>query len=260
MRNHDADPTAHKTTTPRRARTASRPFVGLAVLGIATAAALTACSDGSSTSAGSTAAATTGAASTQSSQQSNGTPSGSAASTPGAMQPSSTSDARSTPADTSGAKDPSGGSTKASLRVGRCTASNLDGSLTEGGGGAAGSTEPYIVLKNTGSKPCQLQGWPGVSLVGHGNGTQIGAAATQDRSSMHATVTLLPNGHAHAPLRIADALNYPKATCSPTHADGLRVYVPGETHSIYIKATGLTGCANKSVKLLEVQAVQPGVG
>jgi hypothetical protein len=150
------------------------------------------------------------------------------------------------------------GSGDGSLRVSRCTADELTGSLSAGDGGAAGSTEPFIVLKNTGSKPCALQGWPGVSLVAGGDGTQLGAAATLDRSSPHATVTLIPNGHAHAPLRIAQAMNYPKATCKPEKADGLRVYVPGETHSLFIKASGLTGCANDAVKLLEVQAIQPG--
>ncbi len=96
-----------------------------------------------------------------------------------------------------------------------------------------------------------------MSFVGGGNGTQIGAAGELDRSSPHGTVTLDPGKSAHAPLRIAQALNYPKDTCQPVTADGLRVYPPGETHALFVPS-GLTACRSSSVKLITVQALLPG--
>ncbi|GIG30288.1 DUF4232 domain-containing protein [Cellulomonas marina] len=139
----------------------------------------------------------------------------------------------------------------------RCTSAVLTGSLGAGGGGAAGSVTPDVVLTNTGTVPCTLQGWPGVSLVGGGDGTQIGAPAVLDRTSEHPTVTLAPGGTALAALRIARADDYDAAACDPQPADGLRVYPPGDTASLFVEAEGLTGCAAGDVTLLEVQALRP---
>ncbi len=103
-----------------------------------------------------------------------------------------------------------------------------------------------------------MQGWPGVSFVGDGNGTQLGAAGDFDRSSPHGTVTLEPGGAAHAPLRIANALNYEATACDPVQADGLRVYPPGETNALFVAATGLTACRTDAEHLITVQALLPG--
>lgn len=114
------------------------------------------------------------------------------------------------------------------------------------------------MLTNTGSASCTLQGWAGVSLVGHGDGTQIGAAADFDRSSPHGTVTLQPKGSAYALVTVAEAGNYPQATCQPTATDGFRVYPPGEKRALFAKYSGVTGCANAGTKLLTEKALQPG--
>ena len=140
----------------------------------------------------------------------------------------------------------------------RCTSSHLDLSLTAGAGAGAGSRFPYIVFTNTGSSSCTLYGRPGVSFVGNGNGTQLGAAADFDTSVPAATVTLAPGGSAHAPLKITVAQNYDATECQPSASDGLRVYAPGETHAQFIATTDYTACLNASVHLLTVQAVQPG--
>ncbi|HWK92109.1 MAG TPA: DUF4232 domain-containing protein [Luteimicrobium sp.] len=235
----------HTLQAPHPARTTTRAFA-LVVVGLLSAGALAACGDDGG---GGSSAAASGAGSTPTSASTPARTAGDAGSptaSPGTDAPSGTT------SGTGSAPSPS------SLRVARCTADHLTGTLTEGDGGGAGSTFPYLVLKNTGSAPCQLQGWPGVSFVGDSNGTQLGAAATFDRSSPHATVTLLPSGHAHAPLRIGQAANYPTSTCKPREADGLRVYVPGETHAIFVKASGLTACTSTRVELLQTQAIQPG--
>jgi hypothetical protein len=115
-----------------------------------------------------------------------------------------------------------------------------------------------LVLTNKGTTTCTLQGFPGVSFVGNGNGTQLGAPAEFDQGSPHGTVTLAPGTSAHAALKIAEAGNYDAATCQPKAADGLRVYPPGETHALFVAATGLTACQNATVTLLTVQGMQPG--
>ena len=142
----------------------------------------------------------------------------------------------------------------------RCLTPDLAGSVVAvEGGGSAGHTEVAIVLKNEAAAPCILQGWPGVSFVGDNNGTQIGAAATLDRSSQHDTVTLDPGTTAHANLSIANAQNYDDG-CEQTTADGFRVYPPGEKRSLFVEndQLTLTACANPDDELLDVQAFQPG--
>lgn len=182
------------------------------------------------------------------------TPSASPSSTASASAPSSASPSASASAGASATPSTS----PTSLRSSRCTSAHLAASLTAGGGGAAGSVLPYLVLTNTGAERCTLQGWPGVSFVGDGNGTQLGAAGDFGRSSPHGTVTLDPGGSAHAPLKIAQAANYSAATCDPATADGLRVYPPGETHALFVASTDLTACRSSSVHLITVQALLPG--
>jgi len=140
---------------------------------------------------------------------------------------------------------------------GRCTTASLAGGTAAGSGGAAGSTIIHLTLRNTGSAACTLQGWPGVSFVGDGDGAQIGAAAGQDRSSAHPTVTLQPGQTAVAPLKIANAQDYPPSECTPTAADGFRVYPPGSTASLFVPASGYTACASASAALLQVQGLVP---
>ena len=153
---------------------------------------------------------------------------------------------------------PTGGGGSAGSGDGRCTTDHLSGQIVDDGGGAAGSVEVAIALTNTGSSSCTLQGWPGVSLVGDGNGTQLGAAATFTRSSPHPTVTLAPGAVAKAPLSIVQAANFPTAACSPQAADGFRVYPPGETGSLYIADAGVTACTNPASEVLSVSGFVAG--
>jgi hypothetical protein len=157
-----------------------------------------------------------------------------------------------TPAPTTGSSSGSGGTA-----AGECTTANLTGSTTiANGGGAAGSTYIDIVLTNKGSASCTVQGWPGVSIVGGGNGTQIGQPAVLDRTSAHGTVTLASGAAAKAQLRIVSAGAYDASTCQPEAGDGYRVYPPGQKASLFISASGVEGCKSTAVSLLTVQAFQ----
>lgn len=169
--------------------------------------------------------------------------------------PSSSSSGSTSP-DASGSDTPRPTSTSTATPIdGQCDTAKLTGAIGKGGGGAAGSVEVTIVLTNTGTEKCSLQGWPGVSFVGDGNGTQLGAAAKLDRSTPHPTVVLQPGGTAQAPLKVTNAHNYSDADCQPKPADGFRVYPPGSTGSLFVKDADVTACASESITLLTVGAL-----
>lgn len=108
-------------------------------------------------------------------------------------------------------------------------------------GGTAGSVVYNLVLRNTGPKPCVLDGYPGVSAVSS-SGSQLGAPARRVDSAPVASVALPPGGSATAHLLVADALNYPASTCRPTAALGLKVYPPNQTAADIVAVRGLDVC------------------
>ena len=128
-------------------------------------------------------------------------------------------------------------------------------------GGAAGSTYLPVDFTNTSSSPCGLYGYPGMSFVtaGNGSGSQIGAAAQQNPSFGKVPVKLAAGAVAHAWLQVAEAGNYPAATCQPVTAHWLRVYAPGETQALYV-SHAFDACASASTPLLTVMPVRSGQG
>ncbi|KQO63813.1 DUF4232 domain-containing protein [Curtobacterium sp. Leaf261] len=171
--------------------------------------------------------------------------------------PSTGGDSSASPSASS--TDAAGGDTGGGTQAGtRCAVEQLRGGTAAGGGGAAGSVEITLTFTNTGSTDCTLQGWPGVSFVGGGNGTQIGSPATLDRSAAHDAQTLAPGGVVSVPLKIVQAGNFSNAECSPRDADGFRVYPPGSKTAMFIAATGYVACNDTSVSLLSVGAVTAG--
>jgi hypothetical protein len=106
----------------------------------------------------------------------------------------------------------------------------------------------WIVLRNRSHHRCATGGFGGVSYVGGGNGTQIGASAT--RFGGHARLYVLKPGQT---LRSRiDETNegvYDRSECHPRHVDGFRVYVPNSHVSQYV-AHPTTGCASTRVHLL----------
>ncbi|AMM21480.1 hypothetical protein AX769_16735 [Frondihabitans sp. PAMC 28766] len=151
---------------------------------------------------------------------------------PASPSPSPSSSPVSSPAPTTA---------KTAAPVAECATAELTGSLGQGAGAAGTDTVP-IILANRGSVSCTLQGWPGVSAVGGGDGAQIGPAATLDRSTPHATVTLAPGGSAQATVT-SRASNAPN--CDPKPSDGFRVYPPGQKASLFVtnKNSAATACS-----------------
>ena len=138
-----------------------------------------------------------------------------------------------------------------------CSSSNLHISLGNGGAGA-GTDFTVIDFTNSGGAPCTLYGFPGVSLT-NSSGAQIGAAATRNPSKASTVVTLAPGAKASAELGVANAENYPAATCKPTPSAQLKVFPPNQTQAIEV-AFATTGCAVSSTHQLSVTAVSAGAG
>lgn len=142
----------------------------------------------------------------------------------------------------------------ATAGISRCALDSLKVTLGTPDGTAGTSYYP-IIFTNTGTVACELHGYPGVSFVGDGNGTQIGAAAAEDGSVAIVANTLAPGSAVTARLAISDPGNY--SDCSPVPVDGLRIYPPHSYTSAYVATTGLTGCSNKARNILTVQPVVP---
>lgn len=127
------------------------------------------------------------------------------------------------------------------------------------GNGAAGSEIVPLVFTNTSASSCTLKGYPGVSFVGHGNGTQLGAAAVEDPSVAIVANTLASGDTVSAQLKITNAQNYANS-CTLVPADGLRIYPPHSYKAVFVKAAGLSACSNAAITLLTVRPVVPGDG
>jgi hypothetical protein len=127
-----------------------------------------------------------------------------------------------------------------------------------------------LQLKNTGSAPCALYGYPGVSWVAGTDGHQVGAAAARQANSTGSpekTVTLAPGALASAPFDIVDAAVFSPSACKPVPVRGLRVYPPGEKAALFLsmptpaggygECSGTTPSPGLSIGYLQA-GVQPG--
>jgi len=137
----------------------------------------------------------------------------------------------------------------------RCTTGELSVSLGDGGA-AAGSVYRPLVFTNTGSRTCELRGFPGVSYVAGDDGHQVGPAAAMS-GERGGQVPIPPGGTAQAQLQLANVQNFDPADCQPVPVRGLRVYPPGDTASLFVQMDG-TGCSTTPPgNQLAVQTITP---
>lgn len=163
----------------------------------------------------------------------------------------------SAPASEASSAAPASQASTAAAGAAACSASNLR--ITLGNGGAAAGTDFTVLdFTNSGTAPCTLYGFPGVSLI-NSAGTQIGAAASRNPATASTLVTLAPGGKANAQLGVANAQNYPAASCKPTAASRLKIFPPNQTQPIEVSFTA-TACAVSSAHQLSISAVAAGVG
>jgi hypothetical protein len=216
-----------------------RIFQGLVMSTAATAAALllTACGSGQPQAQTTTPAGTGTATSSVS---------------PGASSAPSTVPAPSSSADTPGTSTAS--AAPAPGEPGLCKAAGLSAATDASGGGAAGSVYMKLNLTNTGSEPCVLRGFAGVSLTADAAGAPIGAPAVRDESAMPADVLLAPGQTGSAVLRYTQAGNY--TDCAMVDAAGYRIYPPEDTASLFLPQP-TKACSNTGITLLTIGPFQP---
>lgn len=119
--------------------------------------------------------------------------------------------------------------------------------------GTAGSTHVPIIFTNSSTEPCTLEGFPAVVFVGDGDGTQLGAPATEDTAtSPVAVVTIEPGNSAMSLLTITTA---DVEGCTRVAADGFRVTPPGSADGFFIATTDYEACDSADVSVLTVSAV-----
>ncbi len=112
-----------------------------------------------------------------------------------------------------------------------------------------------LILSNSSSSSCILDGYPGVSMVQAGTNTPIGAPAERDPlAPSNGAITLAPGQSATAVLRYTQADNY--QDCLRVQADSILVYPPSAYDSLEIPHP-LMACSNPDVKLLTIGAFQP---
>ena len=125
--------------------------------------------------------------------------------------------------------------------------------------GAAGSTYQVIDFTNISNTTCTLYGYPGVSLAAGTPVTQVGAAASRSTVTAASVVTLAPGQTANALLRIAQALNYPTAKCSPVATTYLQIFPPDQFTPIYLAYKSIA-CTKPAVNLLSIGVMAAGTG
>ena len=136
-----------------------------------------------------------------------------------------------------------------------CTAASLTGALDDSGGGAAGHLYMKLVLTNSSSSDCIVDGYPGVSMVKAGTTTPIGAPAVRDaQAPSNGPIPLAPGQSAAAVLRYTQADNY--QGCQRVQGDSILVYPPSAFDSLEIPRA-LTACSNATINLLSIGAFQP---
>lgn len=130
---------------------------------------------------------------------------------------------------------------------------NADLSLSYRAGDAgAGHRYGKVILTNVSGHACRTGGYGGLSYVGGGNGTQIGAAATRTPGKVRSLV-VRPGGRLISEVDEMVAQNYTRKTCRPAKVDGFRIYAPNQTKSQYV-AHPTTGCRNGTVHLIAHRA------
>jgi hypothetical protein len=109
-----------------------------------------------------------------------------------------------------------------------------------------------IVLTNTSDHACSTGGYGGLSYVGGGDGTQIGAPADRTKSKVRQLV-VRPGERVVSPVVEVAAGAYGRHQCRPAKVEGFRIYLPNETRSQFI-AHPTTGCRKDAVHLLSHKA------
>jgi hypothetical protein len=117
---------------------------------------------------------------------------------------------------------------------------------------ATGHRYGRIVLRNVSGHRCRTGGYGGLSYVGGGDGTQIGAPADRTPSPLR-SIVLRPRQRVISQVVEVVADVYSPRECRPAPVDGFRVYVPNATRAQYVRHP-TTGCRNPDLHLISHRA------
>jgi len=187
---------------------------------------------------------------------SGGTTNAASSSTPSSSSASPTATTTVTTATPSPTSTPAAPPVAQPADNGLCKSGDVKLSLGQGDSGA-GSTFRPLLITNSSSKPCTIQGFPGVSYVAGADGHQVGKDAFREGTKGNA-VKLNPGQTAAADIQFVNVRNFDPGTCQPTPVKGLRIYLPQETASNFVPDDG-TGCASTKIpgNQLAVKTVHP---
>ncbi|MGG7464476.1 DUF4232 domain-containing protein [Plantibacter sp. YIM 135347] len=163
----------------------------------------------------------------------------------GSVTPSASTSVSTTPTPTATPTGSAGGGADPNAPAGQCADSALAVTVTEFDAGA-GNISYDVAFTNTATSACVLRGTPGVSVVGDGNGTELGKPARQDSAAEPEDVNIAPGAAAHAVLR---AVNIgtdggPLSDCAPVAGDGYRIYSPHSFTAVFVASPGVPACTS----------------
>jgi Protein of unknown function (DUF4232) len=117
----------------------------------------------------------------------------------------------------------------------------------------AGSSWYTVAITNLSGHRCSLRGYPGVSAIDLAH-RQLGAPATRNPRDPVRTILVAPGGSAQFLLQLHDPGFYPKASCDPATAAGLRIYLP-DAASATVVPVPFGACSRRGPAFLHVTTV-----
>ncbi|MFG2303749.1 DUF4232 domain-containing protein [Actinacidiphila glaucinigra] len=137
----------------------------------------------------------------------------------------------------------------------RCASGNLRVSVENQESGA-GTTHFELVFRNTGTAPCTLTGFPGVSFRGR-DGAEIGNSADRVETTRATTVTLIPNARAVADAQVLNGQSgLSDADCGLKSVSFLGVFPPDSREQIDVPWK-VSECSVRGAHGLKIGPVHP---
>jgi hypothetical protein len=141
-----------------------------------------------------------------------------------------------------------------------CRTSGLRIWVDDEGGVVPRADGAAVEFTNTSGTSCTMSGYPQV-VASRADGAQVGNAASRDTSAGVRRIVLTPGATAHAILA-EDASGFPRGSCKPVTAAGVRIIPPGQSIARYVRhaVTACSAAGPRKPVFLHVRAVQAGIG
>jgi hypothetical protein len=124
-------------------------------------------------------------------------------------------------------------------------------------GQMGGGTAYNLELTNVSGRPCDLFGYPDVSV--YQAGQAAGTAAAPDTSVRPRPVVLAPGGTARSELRVTDVGGLRPGACGQVTARELRVALPPRSRPVFVPVR-FAACSRRGPRFMSVQPFQARTG